>query len=350
MSKKYLGELLEGKQLSDLTGDKQTDIKAKTDEAADNEVLACLFICLADGERYDELRNLMADHFALGADKYPRDLTSALAALKDFKGVGGVSGKRSSRRDDDRDAGLTFANPGDKPLEQLECFGCGGKGHLIAECRKITDKDRKEILSLGFPGMRERLKKMKKKGGPPSGTQHVNAETEGPEVKPQPLQGSDYVPAPGLPTLVSQQADHMSDDDWDRAVVHGFGMVNHGVALAESGRKTLPWWALFLDSCATYHSMFATKFLTEVHDAPVHLKGHCYAGVLVCEKQGYYGPFKMWLNPKGIANLLSIPQLEADGFKVDYAAGEEWTVKTPKGECIKFKRGSGLFNICRTST
>ena len=143
---------------------------------------------------------------------------------------------------------------------------------------------------------------------------------------------------------VSQQADHMSDDDWERAVVHGFGMVNHGVALADSSRKTLPWWALFLDSCATYHSMFATKFLTEVHEAPVHLKGHCNAGVLVCEKQGYYGPFKMWLNPKGIANLLSIPQLEADGFEVDYATGGGWTVKTPKGECLKFKRGSGLFN------
>ena len=146
--------------------------------------------------------------------------------------------------------------------------------------------------------------------------------------------GGEYVPKPGLPTLeqmhkmagflginVSQQADHMSDDDWDRAVVHGFGLVNHGVALAKSGRKTLPWWALFLDSCATYHSMFATKFLTKVHEASDHLKGHCNAGVLVCEKQGYYGPFKMWLNPKGIADLLSIPQLEADGFKVDYATG-----------------------------
>ena len=146
--------------------------------------------------------------------------------------------------------------------------------------------------------------------------------------------GGEYVPKPGLSTLeqmhkmagflginVSQQADHMSDDDWDRAVVHGFGLVNHGVALAKSGRKTLPWWALFLDSCATYHSMFATKFLTKVHEASDHLKGHCNAGVLVCEKQGYYGPFKMWLNPKGIADLLSIPQLEADGFKVDYATG-----------------------------
>ena len=295
------------------------------------------------------------------------DLTSALAAMKDFKGVSGRSGQRSSRQDDDREAGLSFANLGDKPLEQLKCFGYGGKGHVIAECRKISDKDRKEILSLGFPGMRQRLKKMKKRGGPPSGTQLVNAETKGPEEQPQPQQGGEYVPTPGLPTLEQmhkmagflgvnvseqgdQQADHMSDDDWDRLVVHGFGMVNHGVALAEPGRKTLPWWALFLGSCATYHSMFATKFLTEVHVTSVHLRGHCNTGVLVCKKQGYYSPFKMWLNPKGIANLLSIPQLEADGFKVDYATGEEWTVKNPKGECIKFKRGSGLFNICRTST
>ena len=28
--------------------------------------------------------------------------------------------------------------------------------------------------------------------------------------------------------------------------------------------------------------------------------------------------FKMWLNRNGIANLLSIPQLEEDGYVIDY--------------------------------
>ena len=116
LSKKYLEELLEGKQLSELADDAQTAIKAKADEATVNEVLACLFICLADGKRYNKLRNWMANHFALGANKYLRDLTSALAVLKDFKGVHGGSGKISSRRDNNREAGLSFANPGDKPL------------------------------------------------------------------------------------------------------------------------------------------------------------------------------------------------------------------------------------------
>ncbi len=49
----------------------------------------------------------------------------------------------------------------------------------------------------------------------------------------------------------------------------------------------------------------------------------------------------MWLNQDGIANLLSIPQLEEDGFSID-KTNIKWVVITPKGERIPFKLGVGL--------
>ncbi len=38
----------------------------------------------------------------------------------------------------------------------------------------------------------------------------------------------------------------------------------------------------------------------------------------------------------GIANLLSLPQLEADGFAVSYHTGGNWIITTPHGKEITF--------------
>ena len=48
----------------------------------------------------------------------------------------------------------------------------------------------------------------------------------------------------------------------------------------------------------------------------------------------------MWLVESGIANLLSVPQLEADGFKVDYS-NNLLMVTTPEGHVIPFKKDTG---------
>ena len=74
------------------------------------------------------------------------------------------------------------------------------------------------------------------------------------------------------------------------------------------------------------------------------LKGSCNAGVTTSNTKGLVGVFEMWLNRGGIANLLSIPQLEEDGFKVRYNTDGGWIVTSPSGEDIVFKRDTGLCN------
>ena len=51
----------------------------------------------------------------------------------------------------------------------------------------------------------------------------------------------------------------------------------------------------------------------------------------------------MRVNEKGMANLLSIPCLEADGYNILYDTKKEWVVTTPKGTRIKFKQDTGLY-------
>ena len=50
----------------------------------------------------------------------------------------------------------------------------------------------------------------------------------------------------------------------------------------------------------------------------------------------------MWLNENGIANLISIPKLEADGYVVRTDTKGEWQVVTPKGETIPFNHDKGM--------
>ena len=89
---------------------------------------------------------------------------------------------------------------------------------------------------------------------------------------------------------------------------------------------TLDKWKLYLDSCATYHSAFVEWYLDNTHDVDTVLKGTCNAGVTTSSEKGYFGGFEMWLNRSGIANLLSIPQLEEDGYVIDYNTHRDWVV------------------------
>ena len=43
------------------------------------------------------------------------------------------------------------------------------------------------------------------------------------------------------------------------------------------------------------------------------MNGSCNAGTVTTNTRGWYGEFKVWLNERGISNLLSIPMLEDAG-------------------------------------
>ena len=52
----------------------------------------------------------------------------------------------------------------------------------------------------------------------------------------------------------------------------------------------------------------------------------------------------MWIVKFGIANLLSVPHIEADGFTIDYLKKRDWVVTTPESEEIVFKKDAGKCN------
>ena len=66
----------------------------------------------------------------------------------------------------------------------------------------------------------------------------------------------------------------------------------------------------YLDSCSSYNQFITDEFLDNVRNTGTVLKGRCNAGVSTTNQQGKYGELDVWLNRKGIANILSIPRLE----------------------------------------
>ena len=64
-------------------------------------------------------------------------------------------------------------------------------------------------------------------------------------------------------------------------------ITNKSVSFAPSVKKLklppkfrLPWWKVYLDSCATYHSCTVAKFQSRICKASAILKDHCNAGVI----------------------------------------------------------------------
>ena len=103
-------------------------------------------------------------------------------------------------------------------------------------------------------------------------------------------------------------------------------------------RFTLDNWKCYLDSCPTYHNFFVREFLDRVSLGQTAMNGSCNAGIVTNNTRGWYGEFKVWLNERGISNLLSIPIIEDAGYIVPTQTKGDWFVITQKGKKIIFKR------------
>ena len=101
---------------------------------------------------------------------------------------------------------------------------------------------------------------------------------------------------------------------------------------------------LYLDSCTTYNSIFITKILDHIGDIYIVMHGHYNIGTTIATQEVCYDAWKMQINEQGIGNLLSIPSIEREGYRVIYDTFKEWLVFAPDGTEIKFQRDMGCCN------
>jgi hypothetical protein len=88
------------------------------------------------------------------------------------------------------------------------------------------------------------------------------------------------------------------------------------------------------------------KHLDNLRLTSATLRANCNTGANFTTKKGWYHDlFDLWLVCNGIANLLSLSQLEVDGFTVSYHTGGNWIVTTHRGKEIAFLREEN--GVCR---
>ena len=106
---------------------------------------------------------------------------------------------------------------------------------------------------------------------------------------------------------------------------------------------------LYLDSTSSFHRIFDAKHLDDVQTVRNILRGSCNVGTKLSNEKGWYkGLFHMWLVRNGIANILSLHQLESEGYRVTYDTLTYWVIHVPNGPLMThgnklvLKRGHGV--------
>ena len=96
----------------------------------------CLFLLMADDERYGGVKDTLNDNYLLSKQEYPSDMKGAKRLLADFKGLGPGNKKRGTVVEGQ---GIAFTKKaGGKWVPT--CHGCGKKceGGYRA-CQNITE-------------------------------------------------------------------------------------------------------------------------------------------------------------------------------------------------------------------
>ena len=108
-------------------------------------------------------------------------------------------------------------------------------------------------------------------------------------------------------------------DDYLDALAFIKASKGHDTINKHKQRETLKPTYLYLYLMSSFYQVFSDKYLEEVKQVGVTLHGKCNAGEVFSNKKGMLlDMFCMWLVRNGIANLLSIPYLERDGYQVSY--------------------------------
>jgi hypothetical protein len=281
-----------------------------------DEYKGCLFLRIASEQQYGALKKSMDNAHLFGTDAYPKSTDDALKKMQNFRG----DGQKQPADPGFGGEGLAFTQQGvEEPYNKFKykkCHGCGEMGHIVFLCPNLTEDEKAALKS--------RVKK---------GVTNVNVGKDDKDDEKECVEGVAHMNVEG-----DEDASIGSYD----SIIDTVGMIQ--MSRANAGSKSIcnPHY-LYLDSAATQHSMASVQYLSRRHTTRSALRQHCNAGTTLTNRVGYWNGFRFWENPEGIANLMSLPQLELEGYEV-YKNPHEWYAISPSGGRIDFKLDSG---VCR---
>ena len=126
------------------------------------------------------------------------------------------------------------------------------------------------------------------------------------------------------------QGDHQDEDDDLNFAFMQNKVEDTPILKEQRARETLKPSYIYLDSTSSFHQMFRAKYMTDIHQVNIALRGKCNGGESHSDEKGcVLDMFCMWLVCSGIANLLSLPTLERDGYVCSYKTNSPWIMECP---------------------
>ena len=316
--KKQLAKEL-NKDLAALTSDE----KAKALASSKEEYKAALFIRISNNEKYAAVKRELDNDHLKGSDNYPRTMDAAMKYLQNYKPDAPQGNRRGGYVGEQ---GVAFGQPSE---QYGPCHGCGLMGHVVKFCRKISPEKRKEILAALAAGTFK------------SGQNHAEVGDEVENEMDRVVDGIANVEM-SLEEASIESAEGAEDEDVFNGTVFHEASARVSMGGWVNKRVRCGAFKLFLDSCATNHSMCNLAVLERIHTTKYFLRQNCNAGSKLTNRQGYWNGIPFWVNETGIANLLSLPKLEKCGWVIKYETGGKWVATSPEGQVLVFKKDAGL--------
>ena len=121
-------------------------IEKQAKKACCEQFLTALFLKMTDDGRYLALKTKINNDFLLGDDKVHMTIVEVKRVLSDFAVPAGLKADPEAAEADEG-TGLTFTETQDW-VQNMQCFGCREKGHLLNKCLKTTEDRRKAIYAM----------------------------------------------------------------------------------------------------------------------------------------------------------------------------------------------------------
>jgi hypothetical protein len=297
------------------------DILQEALEESCEQFLSCLLIKLSSNAKYQALKVDLHNKSIGNKDAWPKTREEAYGLLQGFQAPPMAKPTRGQQVQFEIEAELNLA----QIAQDTVCFGCGKKSnppHTWRRCPELNQAQKDAIEAKIGNG----------KSTQDAVKEAVNNANVGEEEGFQEcIDGINNMNVQGA-DKASIHSDDYEDFDCEDSV--HFQQV--GTKLKLKRKEICNRNRGYLDTGASQHSCCNLDLLANRHKAGTTLTQHCNAGVKYTSRMGWIGPFKMWENADGIANLISFSLCEAEGWEFAYQTGGCWVAYMPDGGRVDF--------------